>query len=59
MDPDQLWETTLDPATRRLRRIEIGDARLSSDVTEILMGTEVAPRRDFIYEHASDAELDI
>ena len=51
MDPQQLWETTLDPKTRRLRRIEIGDARLSSDVTEILMGTDVPPRKDFIYEH--------
>ncbi len=59
MDPDQLWETTLDPKTRRLRRIEIGDARLSSDITEVLMGTEVPPRRDFIYEHARDAELDV
>ena len=59
MDPDQLWETTLDPKTRRLRRIEIADARLSSSVTEILMGSDVAPRRDFIYEHARDAELDI
>jgi DNA gyrase subunit B len=59
MDPQQLWETTLDPKTRRLRRIEIGDARLSSDVTEILMGTDVPPRKDFIYEHAQDAELDV
>ncbi|MCR5294965.1 MAG: DNA gyrase subunit B [Lachnospiraceae bacterium] len=59
MDPDQLWETTLDPKTRRLRRIEIGDAKLSSDITEILMGTDVPPRRDFIYEHARDAELDV
>ncbi|MDO4615561.1 MAG: DNA gyrase subunit B [Lachnospiraceae bacterium] len=59
MDPDQLWETTLNPETRRLRRIEIGNAGLSSDITEVLMGTEVAPRRDFIYEHARDAELDI
>ncbi|MGX8704417.1 MAG: DNA gyrase/topoisomerase IV subunit B, partial [bacterium] len=50
MDPDQLWETTLNPETRRLRRIEIGDARLSSDITEVLMGTEVPPRREFIYE---------
>ena len=59
MDPQQLWETTLDPKTRRLRRIEIGDARLSSDITEVLMGTEVPPRKDFIYEHAQDAELDV
>ncbi len=59
MDPEQLWETTLNPETRRLRRIEIGDARLSSDITEVLMGTEVPPRREFIYEHARDAELDV
>lgn len=59
MDPDQLWETTLNPETRMLRRIEIGDPRLSSDITEILMGTDVPPRREFIYEHATDAELDV
>ena len=59
MDPKQLWETTLNPETRRLRRIEIADPRLSSDITETLMGTDVGPRRDFICEHASDAELDI
>ena len=59
MDPDQLWETTLNPATRMLRRIEIADPRLSSDITSVLMGTDVPPRRDFIYEHARDAELDV
>ena len=59
MDPDQLWETTLNPETRRLRRIEIGDASLSSDITDVLMGTDVPPRRAFIYEHAKDAELDV
>ncbi|MEE3378451.1 MAG: toprim domain-containing protein, partial [Lachnospiraceae bacterium] len=59
MDPEQLWETTLNPETRMLRRIEIGDARLSSDITEILMGTDVPPRKEFIYEHARDAELDV
>jgi DNA gyrase subunit B len=59
MDPDQLWETTLDPDTRLLKRVEIEDARMASDVTEMLMGNDVAPRRSFIYEHAHDAELDI
>ena len=59
MDADQLWETTLDPKTRILQRVEIEDARLASDVTEVLMGTEVPPRRAFIYEHANDAELDV
>lgn len=59
MDADQLWETTLNPETRMLRLVEIEDARMASEVTEILMGTEVPPRKAFIYEHAQDAELDI
>ena len=59
MDPDQLWETTLNPETRRMKLVEIEDARMASEVTEILMGTEVPPRKAFIYEHAEDAELDI
>lgn len=59
MSAQQLWETTLDPATRRLKRIEIEDGCLASDITEMLMGTDVPPRRAFIYEHAGDAELDI
>ena len=59
MDAQQLWETTLDPATRKLKRVEIEDARMASDVTEMLMGTEVSPRKAFIYEHAQDAQVDI
>ena len=59
MDADQLWETTLDPKTRILKRVEIEDARMASDVTEMLMGTEVPPRKAFIYQHAQDAQLDI
>ena len=59
MDADQLWETTLNPETRMLKRIEIEDARMASSVTEMLMGTEVPPRRTFIYENATEAELDI
>ncbi len=58
MDPQQLWETTLDPQTRILKRVEIEDARMASNVTEMLMGTDVTPRRAFIHEHALDAELD-
>ena len=49
----------MDPETRMLKRIEIEDGRMASDVTEMLMGTDVPPRRAFIYEHANDAELDI
>ena len=59
MDAQQLWETTLNPKTRILKRVEIEDARMASEVTEILMGSDVPPRKAFIYEHACDAELDI
>ncbi|MCH4034285.1 MAG: DNA gyrase subunit B [Lachnospiraceae bacterium] len=59
MDPQQLWETTLDPATRRLRQVQIDDGRMASEMTGLLMGTDVAPRRDFIQAHAADAQLDV
>lgn len=59
MDPKQLWETTLNPETRILKQVEIEDAKMASDVTSMLMGSEVAPRRNFIYTHATDAELDV
>ena len=59
MDADQLWETTLNPQTRMLKLVEIEDARMASEVTEMLMGTDVPPRKAFIYDHAQDAELDI
>lgn len=59
MDAQQLWETTLDPETRMMKQVEIEDARMASEVTEMLMGTEVPPRKEFIYHHARDAELDV
>ena len=59
MDAEQLWETTLDPDTRLLKQVEIEDARMASEVTEMLMGTEVPPRKAFIYRHAKEAELDV
>ena len=58
MDPEQLWETTLDPERRKLRLVQIEDARQASGTTELLMGSEVPPRRDFIHAHANDAEID-
>ncbi len=58
MDADQLWETTLNPENRVLKRVEIEDARLASEVTELLMGSDVPPRRKFIYEHADEAMID-
>ena len=59
MDAEQLWETTLDPERRKLRLVEIEDARFASATTEMLMGNEVPPRKAFIYKHAHDAELDV
>ena len=59
MDAEQLWETTLNPETRVLKQVEIEDGRLASEVTSMLMGSEVPPRRDFIHAHAKDAVLDL
>ena len=59
MDANQLWETTLNPETRNLKLVQIEDAGMANRLTELLMGTEVPPRKAFIYEHANDAELDV
>ncbi|MBR3734679.1 MAG: DNA gyrase subunit B [Lachnospiraceae bacterium] len=59
MDAQQLWETTLDPETRLLKRVNIEDPILASDTTELLMGADVAPRKAFIHENATEAMLDI
>ncbi len=59
MDAEQLWETTLDPNRRMLKLIGIEDAKHASEITELLMGLEVPPRRTFIYDNAKDAELDV
>ncbi|MBE5959251.1 MAG: DNA gyrase subunit B [Lachnospiraceae bacterium] len=59
MDAEQLWETTLNPETRILKQVEIEDGMMASEVTSMLMGSDVAPRKQFIYDHAHDAELDV
>ena len=59
MDAEQLWETTLDPERRVLKKVEIEDARLASEITEMLMGSDVAPRKKFIHDNAYLAELDV
>ncbi|MDD7267687.1 MAG: DNA gyrase subunit B [Lachnospiraceae bacterium] len=59
MDAAQLWDTTLNPDTRQLQRVEIEDGMMADRVTEILMGNDVAPRKDFIYRHATAASLDV
>lgn len=58
MDPAELWNTTLNPENRVLKRVSIEDAMEASRTTEMLMGQEVSSRRDFIYEHANEAVLD-
>ncbi|HSR89296.1 MAG TPA: DNA topoisomerase (ATP-hydrolyzing) subunit B [Candidatus Udaeobacter sp.] len=60
MNPEQLWETTMDPKNRLMKRVTIEDAELANEVFEILMGDEVAPRKNFIQTHAkSVSNLDI
>ena len=59
MDAHQLWETTLDPAQRVLAQISIGDTVEADEVTGLLMGSNVGPRRQFIIDEAKYANLDI
>ncbi|AJD93538.1 DNA gyrase subunit B (plasmid) [Jeotgalibacillus malaysiensis] len=59
MNADQLWDTTMNPETRRLGRIEIESAIEADRVTSLLMGEKVEPRRQFIYDHADDAKITI
>ncbi len=60
MNPEQLWETTMDPANRTLVKIELEDAAKADAIFTVLMGDEVEPRREFIQTHAHEVEnLDI
>ncbi len=55
MDPHELWETTMDPATRTLKRIELDDAVLADQTFTVLMGEKVEPRKEFIEKNAKYA----
>ena len=60
MDPQQLWETTMNPETRTILKIEMEDAIKADEIFTILMGDKVAPRRDFIEKNAKSVEnLDV
>jgi len=60
MNPDQLWETTMDPQTRHMRQVSIRDAKEADVVFDVLMGADVAPRKHFIQTHAKGVKnLDI
>jgi DNA gyrase subunit B len=59
MNPEELWETTMDPKTRVLKQVTVEDAREADKVFDVLMGTDVPSRKSFIQTHAKEAELDI
>ncbi len=59
MNPEELWETTMDPANRVLKKVNIDDAEEANRTFEILMGSEVPPRKSFIQSNAKLAEIDI
>jgi len=60
MNPEQLWDTTMDPVNRRLLRVTIEDAASASDTFTLFMGDEVEPRRNYIQAHAKDVKhLDV
>ena len=52
MNPEQLWETTMDPANRKLMRVTLEDAAREDEIITILMGDKVDPRREYIISHA-------
>ena len=60
MNPEQLWETTMDPGRRTMLKVEIEDAEAADEIFKKLMGSDVMPRKEFIHQHAKNVRfLDI
>jgi DNA gyrase subunit B len=59
MNPEQLWDTTMNPKTRLLKKVTIEDAALADEIFSKLMGDDVEPRKQFIAERAQEAQIDI
>ena len=58
MNPEELWETTMDPANRVLKQVMIEDAQAADHIFDTLMGSEVGPRKSFIQSNAKMADID-
>ena len=59
MNPDQLWKTTMNPKTRKINKITIDDVYTANEITSILMGNKVAPRKNFIKKESKHANIDL
>ena len=55
---EELWRTTMDPSTRKIKRVTVEDALLADRIFSVLMGSNIAPRKQFIADHAADLDFE-